>query len=462
MTGTLWPVPPPPSAAASRWPRLVAPGERRSLLAAAGAYFALLAGYYMLRSLREAFALEVGREHIDVLFYTTFVVMLAVLPLYWFAVARLPRRWLLPSIYAAVIVLFLLLAVGMRLSPGSRVLAAIYFVAVTSLNLFMVSVFWSVMVDAWRSEAARRLFGFIAAGGSAGAIAGPLFNSLLVERLGPSWVIVVACALLSLAIVAGRRAQQADPQAGVAVGDGNGANSLDIVNGSNGGDGRGDARLDVAVGGRALDDLRRLLTSPYLLTIAGLILLGQVLGAFMYQEQARYVEQAYGALGERAALFARIDLAVNLLALLFQSAVVGWLAARAGLRLALGFVPLLLIGSLVLLALLPLGMVLLATQVFRRAVDYGLFKPVREMLFTVLNPESKFKSKSLIDTLLQRGGDSLGQFSYPLIAGLGLAGVAWACAAVAVLMLAGAWWLGGAFARQQAAPVLQRLAAERQ
>jgi AAA family ATP:ADP antiporter len=178
--------------------------------------------------------------------------------------------------------------------------------------------------------------------------------------------------------------------------------------------------------------------------------LGQVLGGFMYQEQARYVEQAYATLGERAALFARIDLAVNLLAFVFQGAIVGWLAARGGLRLALGFVPLLLIGSLVLLALLPLGLVLLATQVFRRAVDYGLFKPTREMLFTVLNPESKFKSKSLIDTLLQRGGDSAGQLSYPLVSGLGLAGVAWACAGVGLLMLAGAWWLGGAFARQQA------------
>ena len=211
----------------------------------------------------------------------------------------------------------------------------------------------------------------------------------------------------------------------------------------------GEARLDVAVGGRAIDDLRRLLTSPYLLTIAALIVLGQVLGGFMYQEQAKYVEQAYATLGERAALFARIDLAVNLLALVFQGAIVGWLAARGGLRLALGFVPLLLIGSLVVLALLPVGAVLLATQVFRRAVDYGLFKPTREMLFTVLNPESKFKSKSLIDTLLQRGGDSAAQLTYPLVSGLGLAGVAWACAGVSVLMLAGAFWLGGAFGRQE-------------
>jgi AAA family ATP:ADP antiporter len=109
----------------------------------------------------------------------------------------------------------------------------------------------------------------------------------------------------------------------------------------------------------------------------------------------------------------------------------------------------LLIGSLVLLALLPVGVVLLWTQVFRRAVDYGLFKPTREMLFTVLNPESKFKSKSLIDTLLQRGGDSVSQLAYPLVAGFGLAGVAWSLAGVSVFMLLGALWLGSVFGRQE-------------
>lgn len=412
-----------------RW--LVAAGEGRAVFAAAAAYFALLAGYYMLRSLREAFALEVGREHIATLFYVTFGVMLIVLPLYWFVVARTPRRLLFPAVYSGVVVLFLGIAAGMAVAPGSRTLAAVYFVAVTSLNLFMVSVFWSVMADAWRSGAARRLFGFIAAGGSAGAIVGPAFNSLFVERLGTTWVIVVACGLLLLAIVAGRRAQSAGVPQGRPGVDGN-------------------AQLDAAVGGRAVDDLKRLLGSPYLLTIAGLIVLGQVLGGYMYQEQARYVETAYATLGERAALFARIDLAVNLLSFVFQGAVVGWLAARGGLKLALGFVPLLLIGSLVLLALVPVGAVLLATQVFRRAVDYGLFKPTREMLFTVLNPESKFKSKSLIDTLLQRGGDSAGQLTYPLVAGLGLSGVAWASAGVCVLILGGALWLGSAFGRQEA------------
>jgi AAA family ATP:ADP antiporter len=411
--------------------RLVEPGEGRALWASAGAYGALLAGYYMLRSLREAFALEVGREHIGSLFYATFIVMMGVLPLYWFIVARLPRRLLFPVIYTAIIVLFASLSAGLLTSPGNRVLAAVYFVAVTSLNLFLVSVFWSVMVDAWRSDSAKRLFGFIAAGGSAGAIAGPLFNSLFVERLGPSAVIFVACGLLALAIVLGRQAQRVHASA---------------AQGHRADPG---ARLDVAVGGRALDDLRRLVTSPYLLAIAALIVGGQIIGGFMYQEQAKYVEAAYQGIGERAALFARIDFAVNILSLVFQTVVVGALAARGGIKLALGFVPLLLAGSFVLLALLPLGAVLIGTQVFRRGLDYGLFKPTREMLFTVLNPESKFKSKSLIDTLLQRGGDSAGQATYPLVAGLGLAGVAWVLAVVSMAMLVLAWWLGTGFSRRE-------------
>ena len=418
----------------ARWRGLIEPGEAPALFAAAGAYFLLLAGYYMLRSLREAFALEVGRDFIATLFYITFVVMMVILPVYWFIVARLPRRWLFPVIYSAVVVLFGVLAVGLGAEPGNRVLAATYFVAVTSLNLFIVSVFWSVMVDAWRSQSAKRLFGFIAAGGSAGAIAGPLFNALFVERLGPSPTIFGACALIALAIVLGRRAQQ-------------------LEYGVTSGREQGRDRLALPVGGRAIDDLRRLFTSPYLLAIAALIVGGQVLGGFMYQEQAKYVESAYQTLAERAALFARIDLAVSLLALVFQAGVVGLVASRGGLRAALGLVPALLIASLVLLALIPVGVVLIVTQVFRRAVDYGLFKPTREMLFTILNPESKFKSKSLIDTLLQRGGDSLSQIAYPLVAGFGLAGVAWVLAGVSAVMLAVAVWLGTVFgARESAAP----------
>ena len=398
------------------------------MLSAGAAYFFLLCGYYMLRSLREAFALEVGRESIATLFYVASAVMAFVLPIYWFVVARLPRRLMFPVIYSAVAVLFTGLAIAMSAQPDSRLLPAVYWVAVTSLNLFIVSVFWSVMVDAWRSVAARRVFGFIAAGGSAGAIAGPFLTAVFVERSGTTVIILVAVGFLLTAAVFGHRAQAAEAR-------------------SEGQDPA--ARLALPVGGRASDDLMRLLTSPYLLAIAGIVVLGQVIGGFMYQEQAKFVEVAFVGLESRAALFAKIDLATSVLSLFFQAVVVGWLASLGGLRAALGAVPVFLVGSFLLLALAPIGAVLIATQVLRRAIDYGLFKPTREMLFTVLNPESKFKSKSLIDTLLQRGGDSLSQLIYPLVAGFGLAGIAWVLAGVSLAMLVIALWLAAVFARRE-------------
>jgi AAA family ATP:ADP antiporter len=405
--------------------RLVARGEGRALFAAAAAHFCLLAGYYMLRSLREAMALEAGRALIPTLFTVTFVVMLVILPAYWWLVGRLPRHWLLPALYVFVVALFLALAAGFVLPTEHRLLAAVYFVAVTSLNLFMVSVFWSTMADRWAPAAAQRLFGYIAAGGSAGALAGPAFNVLFVERLGPSAVIVIACGLLAVTIVAARLAQSGRDTGGDRA-----------------------ATAAQAVGGRARDDLARLVRSPYLLTIAGLIVAGQVIGAFMYNEQARFVEVAYADVGARAALFARIDFAVNVLSLLTQGLVVGWLTTRASLRVSLSAMPVVVGVSFVALALVPTMAVLLATQVVRRAADYGLAKPTREMLFTVLNPESKFKSKSLIDTVLQRGADTLGNWLYVAVAGLGLAGLAWLSAALCAALVGVTSWLGGAFRRR--------------
>jgi AAA family ATP:ADP antiporter len=408
---------------------LVAASELPALLAAAGAYFCLLSGYYMLRSLREAMALEAGRENIPLLFYSSLAVMLAILPVYWGVVARTPRRWLVVATYAPVLVFFAALAVVFVSGRGGPRLAGAYFVGVTSLNLFMVTVFWGFMADVWDAAAAKRLFGYIAAGGSAGALAGPAVNALFVERLGAGATILVACALIAgtLALASLTRSARLRRGGAATVPD-----------------------SGLAVGGRAIDDLRRLARSPYLLAIAGLIVAGQVLGAFMYNEQARFVEAAYGALEERAAFFARIDFAVNVLALLFQTLVVGWLTARGDVRLSLSAMPALAALSFLALAVQPVFAMLMLTQVVRRAADYGLAKPAREMLFTVVNPESKFKSKSLLDTALQRGGDSVGNALYVAIAAIGLAGIAWLSAFACAALIAVTWWLGGRFRDRQA------------
>jgi AAA family ATP:ADP antiporter len=413
------------SVATRRWH--VARGERAPLAAAAATYFLLLCGYYMLRSLREAMALEAGRENIPLLFALTLVASLVILPAYWWLVAKVPRRRLLACIYLPVAILFTFLATTTSSGHVPPKLAALYFISVTALNLFMVSVFWSVMVDLWRPDSAKRLFGMIAAGGSMGALAGPAFNALFVEAVGATAVIYVACTLLVAAVLMGTLAQTLRAKVDTSTA----------------------TDASVAVGGRAIDDLKRLARSPYLLGIAALIVMGQVFGAFMYNEQAKFVEAAYTNLAERAALFARIDLASNLFALLLQTLLVGWLTARGGVRATLSTMWIVAGASFAILSLFPVGAVLLVTQVVRRAGDYGLFKPSREMLFTVLSPESKFKSKSLLDTVLQRGSDSLGNALYLLISGLGLAVIAGVCAAACVLLTMGARWLGAAFADQE-------------
>ena len=403
------------------------PAERASLAAAAATYFLLLCGYYMLRSLREAMVLQAGSATIPFFFLITLGAMLAILPIYWWVVARVPRRWLMACVYLPIVVLFAALAVLARDELVTPTLGGVYFVSVAGLNLLVISVFWSTMVDLWSPDAAKRVFGFVAAGGSAGALAGPAFNAFFVEAIGATAVIYIACAFLIAAILMSEltRRLRANVDTSKAV----------------------DA--SVAVGGRAIEDLARLVRSPYLLGIAGLIVVTQIFGAFMYNEQAKYVEAAWSSLTERAAIFARIDLASNLLSLLFQTMLVGWLTARGGVRATLVTIWTLVAASFAILAFLPSGTLLLATQVIRRGCDYGLFKPAREMLFTILSPQTKFKSKSLIDTVLHRGSDSLGNGIYVLVSGLGLALIAGLCAAACVLLVMGARRLGAAYADQE-------------
>lgn len=406
--------------------------ERRALLAAAAGHFCLLCGYYMLRPIREALALEVGVQNNRYLFSAVLVVSAALLPIYWWFVGRTPRGRLLWLALAPFVLVFVVLAFALRAMPRDPTLAFVYFVALTSANLYIISVFWSAMADVWRPDLAKRYFGYVAAGGSAGALLGPFIVRGLVHEIGPTPLILLACAFIlatAWCVSASRR----------------------LLRRCAGGARVPDAAIPV--GGRALDDLARLARTPYLLGIAGLIVAGQTIGAFMYNEQGRYVAAAYSAVADRAAVFATMEIAVNLLSLFFQAVVVTWLTRRGSVAVSLSAMPLLLGASFIALGLFPAGGMLLVTQVIRRAADYGLGKAPREMLFTVLNPESKFKSKSLIDTVLQRGADSAAQWLYVAVAGLGLAGIAWMCGLLCVALLGATTTLGRAFeSRRQKQP----------
>jgi len=408
----------------------VPPGreERRALLMAAAGFFCLMCGYYTLRPMREALALQVGVDRNSILFTVVLVCSVALLPLYWWLVGRTPRGRLLWYVCTPFALVFIALGVGLHFHPGDKTLAFIYFVSLTSANLYVISVFWSAMADVWRPDLAKRFYGYIAAGGSAGALLGPFIVTSLVRTVGPTPLIIFACVAImaTAALVSAARESLRHAPGGHAVPD-----------------------SAIPVGGRAIDDLGRMIRTPYLLGIAGVIIAGQTIGAFMYNEQGKYVSATYSAVADRAAIFANMEIAVNLLSMFFQAVVVTWLTRRGSVALSLSAMPALIGGSFILLALFPVGSVLLVTQVLRRAADYGLGKPPREMLFTVLNPESKFKSKSLIDTVLQRGADSASQWLYVLIAGIGLAGIAWACAGICVLLLAATRTLGRAFEVRQ-------------
>ena len=398
--------------------------ERRALLAAAAGFFCLLCGYYMLRPLREALALEVGVQYNSILFSTVFIVTAILLPPYWWLVGRTPRGQLLWWVCTPFVLVFVSLGIGLHFFPRDRTLAFVYFVTLTSANLYVISVFWSAMADVWRPELAKRFYGYVAAGGSAGALLGPFIVTALVRQIGPTPLIFIACAFITATATLVASARDTLCRS---------AQSSQVPSGA------------LPVGGRALDDLARLAKSPYLLGIAALIVAGQTIGAFMYNEQGKYVTAAYSTVADRTAIFAKLEFLVNSLALFFQLVVVTWLTRRGSVALSLSAMPALIGASFLALALFPLGSVLLVTQVLRRAADYGLGKPPREMLFTVLNPESKFKSKSLIDTLMQRGADAASQWLYVFIAGIGLAGLAWACLGLCVVLFGAARSLGKAF-----------------
>jgi AAA family ATP:ADP antiporter len=204
---------------------------------AAAAHFCLLCGYYMLRPLREALALEVGVRNNSWLFTAVFVVTAAMLPLYWWLVGRTPRGRLLWYVGVPFTAIFVWLAFALSASPRDPRLAFLYFVALTSGNLYLISVFWSAMADVWRPELAKRYFGYVAAGGSAGAILGPRLVSTSIHDTGATPLILVACGFVLATALFVTRARRVLRRC---------AYGARIPDGA------------IAVGGRALDDLARL------------------------------------------------------------------------------------------------------------------------------------------------------------------------------------------------------------
>jgi AAA family ATP:ADP antiporter len=408
------------------------PGEERAVGFAFAYFFMLMCSYYLLRPLRDAMAIEAGLDKLPWLYVGTFAAMLILSPSFGALVARVRKQLLLPVTYAffaSNLAAFYLL---LKLMPEARWIAVAFYIWVSTFNMFVVSVFWSFMADVFRDEEAKRLFGPIAAGGGTGAIAGPFLMQYVVPRLGVDAVVGLSMLFLLGTLPCIRAlARWAEARHGrfvLPAGD-----------------------PDARIGGSIAANLSLVVRSPYLLGITATIAIGSIAAAFMYNEFLRFVEAGYPDLATRGAYLGRIDLAVNITAWVFQGLVVGWLIRRFELTGALVAIPLASLASFFALAAGPVLLVLAAGQVLRRAGEYGIAKPSREVLFTVVDAETKYKAKNFIDTVMQRGSDLVGVWLFAAIhaAGVGLVGYAWICAAMMFPAIAVAIALGRSFERRR-------------
>ncbi len=379
----------------------VRPDEIRALLSSFAYFFCLLAGYYVLRPLRDEMGIAGGVRNLQWMFTATFVAMLAAVPAFGALVAKLPRSRFIPIVYhffvANIAIFWLLLTVGYE----RAVVARVFFVWISVFNLFAVSVFWSFMADLWTSEQGKRLFGFIAAGGSAGALAGPAITVLLAKAIGPANLLIIAAAFLELAVLCASRLFVAPAPA-------------------TGTPGQAPAKAPSPIGGGWLAGFLLILRSPYLAGIALWVFLLSLAGTFLYFQQASIVAAASSDPAERTRIFATIDLAIGVLTLAVQFVATGRLIERFGVGRALSFLPLVFAAGFAVLAWSPALAVVIAFQALQRTANFAVSNPAREVLFTVLDREAKYKAKNVIDIVVFRGADAVTGWLFSLLRGAGL------------------------------------------
>ena len=369
-----------------------------------GYFFCLLTSYYILRPLRDEMGVRSGVENLQWLFSGTFFVMLLAAPVFGAVVSRFSRRQFIPWVYRFFVLNILIFFAMLTLGWAELHVARVFFVWVSVYNLFVVTVFWGFMADLFTNAQGKRLFGFIAAGGSAGALLGPTLTASLAVPLGPVNLLLISALFLELAVWCARGVLNS-PQGkatGVAA------------------SGAVASRNDLVIGGGFLDGLVAIVRSPYLAMIFAHIVLLSATATFLYFQQASIVAAATQDSGERTQIFAFIDLAAGLLTIGVQFLLTGRLILRFGVGPALSFLPLVTLLGFLALAVAPMLVVVVVFQAIKRAAEFAISNPAREILFTVVTREQKYKSKSFLDTAVLRGADMASGWGYQGLRGLGL------------------------------------------
>lgn len=354
-----------------------------ALLHAFALFFSVLTAYYIIRPVRDEMAVMLGRDALEHLFVYVFLVMLALVPVFGAIVRDVPRQRVLPVVYLFFIATLVAFWLVLSRNGQTRAVAQTFFIWASVFNLFVISLFWSLMAELWRSTQAKRLYGFIAAGGSCGALLGPYLAQALVKQTGADALLLLSAGFLSLALVLAIR--------------------LRGLRGKGGLDGEAHAPgADTGLLAGAMLVWR----SPYLMRIALWVLLANLILTYFYLEQARIVGAAISNREERVALLSRIDLAVSIVTILMQVFLTAGVLKRFGLGLATAIVPIIAIGGFIALAIAPVMGVILTVMVLERAFGFAFANPAARVLWTVVDEEAKYKAQSFIDTVIFRGGDA--------------------------------------------------------
>jgi AAA family ATP:ADP antiporter len=362
----------------------------------------LMGSYYLLRPVRDAMASDWTDAEVSFLWTLTFFLRALVVSVYGFAVSRVRFSALVPSVYTLFALSFVLFYVGTQTLAERDLLDKAFYVWVSLFSLFHVSVFWSFMADIFSKMQARRLFGFIGAGASTGALLGPLTVTVLVSDLGTDYLLLIAAAMV-VAILPLIRALQRLKYSEL-------HNQAVAVS---------PADLQ-SIGGSAFAGFEEFFKSSFLLGIGLFIFLYTSIGSFVYFALKNLLVDYDRA--ARAALYADIDLVVNTMTILVAAFATGRMAKHLGMPFTLASVPVLIAAGMAMLAAAPMVSIVVAVQIVRRIGNYAVSRPAREMLFTAVDREVRFKAKPVIDIVIYRGGDMLNAWAFTgLTQGLGLA-----------------------------------------
>ncbi len=411
----------------------IEPNELRSVLLSFLFVFTLMSAWYILRPVRDAMASDWTDTELSFLWNINFFVSIAVVAVYGFAVSHLKFKHLVPSVYAFFGLSFVVFYFAASGSDDRVLVDKVFYVWVSVFSLFHVSVFWSFMSDLFTKEQSNRLFAFIAAGSSAGALVGPLIPALFAENLGTDKLMLIASVALIVPIALVLCLER--------------LKVVDLHNESV----QADLRA-AKIGGNPFAGFKMFVSNPYLLAIGAFILLYTAIGSFVYFEQKNLLEEFSRA--ERTEILARVDLVVNILTFAIGMFATSRIVTRFGMPATLAMVPVFIVAGLFILAFAPILIVVLALQVARRAGNYAITRPAREMLFTAVDRETRFKAKPVIDIVVYRGGDAISSIAFAGLTdgiGLGLAAMAAVGGVIAAVWAAVGVYLGRMFGRLEAA-----------